>query len=1303
MHIKHVAIPVIFSIVSVTTPAQATMDKELAMQAAKEGHHAKAIQLFNQYQSSLNPDDHEALMQAGIWLGLAQAAQPGNHPQAAATLLAALCKGLPQPFIEQAQLDCNTKPANLITSDLNADMLASGLAMLATQQLKLDEVEKSYRYLSVANKVLLEPSSNIKHAQRAVSAPGGNKKGGTNSGQPVDTFEQLMASLDTEEQNNQQQLMNEMLAGSKDGLAPNGPAIKKMQKLTMRKQIAAMLKSGACQPQMKPVVMQRLNQMAPSIQQQTGDDLSEFISQATNLAEKIDPQKDCGPHASHTTKRKTRGRPSKALDEHKTFSRFVKKQLCQFEKLNTDVNMSSIVDSIASSFAAGMEAKRGTAMKQFNIARESSIDRLTAYYQTVEKLEAGFNQRQKRHSLRATIASCGEKNHLLSKLQTSVLSLLSRGEQRLEYYEKVVSFTLYLQDRKADSTLLHHYSLISMRKLMAQRYVRANQNHKAAQQYQEIAKLIRQSKPSRQEFAVLPLASALISYAEFVKHTGSAIDDVITLANIVAEKQNAVAERATKVAAMNKQERMQFETQELVADADLNQTINQLDINSMLAETGIALPADTMAEMNAAFGNIQEQVGALLSPESIAKRLPDIQAELEASQLQGTFSLDIAGTQIENLWNMLNQQRQFQLQMAQAYITIDRLEEAQHWLQQSPYGEAEAQYRYTSKVLAIENYVTGLYQQALKQPTLASQNFRNAIEHWYFNPINALDILTDVFPSNTFLLEQAAQHEIQQGDPATAFTYIEIARQANLGNPRLYGHLGAEKLEQLQKTLEQEYSQLVAQANNNAMANDQQAAYNQALAQSNKQRTGSARGAMGPLLPLYTGLDPVLPWLESNHYHGFMKRMEIFQALYSNRGLSAYRSNLLVNEKQRQITQAKKQQATHDVVQLAKSDVGQTFDALFRSSAQATDEKISGSNLLASNKNTHWLAIDTINEHRNTLNPDTAFLSYWLNKQNLYVFAVNRDRIQANIIPLKDIHQAIADLNRAYDATIAKTLYQQLIKPYEAMLRTHLVIMTNGALQNIPFAALPYGGQNTYLGDQYLIRYAPGIEYALTPNAQPALQNAATNTATNKVSNKPNNKLLILAPTEVSGAARLQAAKAEANAIAPLFQTDTFFDKQVTRSLLNEKVPQYSLLHYAGHAKLDEDMPDFSHLVLAKDSSGQSSFYINDIKKLPLKNLQLAVLSACESAKTNAFNLNNEFSALNGAFLEAGAASVVASLHAVEDKVTASFMKHFYQKLKNGESKARALQLAQQYVRKNHSTNPKDWAAFILSGQEGHL
>lgn len=1293
MNIRYVATSFIFCILSFTFPVQASIDKELAMQAAVNGKYMEAIQLFTQHRSSLEAGDYEALMHTNLWLGLAYAAENPNDTQAEQALVFALCAGLPKHYIEEAGLTCKADPVNLITSDLNANMLATGLAKLASQQLVLDEVKIAYRYLFVANKVLLEPLSKTKHAKRASAL----QQAGKNSNEPHETLGQLMTSLEAEAKKNQQQLISVALAGGKAAQDSNSPIFKNMESLIMRKQITEMLKSGVCRPETNAQVML----MVSKYQQNMGEDGVDFIKKATSLADKMDPEKDCGLASKGSkTKRQAMGLPRKELDEGKMFTRFAEKQICEFNKFNTEFKMSGVVETIANTFSTAMEAKRGTAMKRFNVVRESMIDFLTEYYQATEKLESELSQHARHGRLRSKIATCGENADLLAKLQEGLFFVFSRGGKSIEYYEKALTFALYIQDRNADTSLRASSTLISLRQLLAERYVRAGLNTKAAQQYREIAALMKQGDPHHQELELQPWTSALTSYAKFVQNGEIPLQGFLELAAIVATKQKKISDRAAKLAVMNDNERMQYEMQELIGKANIfvTEASNQMDVSAMLKVQGIVLPAKEMAQANAALGDMQAQIGKLMSPENIAKMMPSMeqfQAELGSNAMQDEFSMDVSGTQVENRWNLLNKNRQFQLGMAQAYIRAARFDDAKQWLARSPYRWEEMQSRYSDKLLAIEGYVTGLYHQARNEHQLASQYFRGAVEHWYFNPVSALDVISRVFPSNTFLLEQAAHHEVQHGDPAIAFAYIEIARQANLGNPRLYGYVSAEKLDRLQKTLEREYTQLLALAERNAAAESKQASYAKALEKSNKQRTKSARVAMGALLPLYTGLDPILPWLKDDDLQGFMKRMETFHTLASNRGLEIYRSKMLVTEKQRQIDEIKKEEETYDTVQLAKSDLAQELDDVFRSGTQSADERISSANILSSSRNVNWLDIESFKDKQKTLNPETAFLSYWLTNENLYVFAINHDRVKTDIFTLDEVYSDIANLNQAYDPKIANDLYLKLIEPYEGMFSKHLVIMTNGALQNVPFAALPYtsnsNSQKIYLGDRYLIRYAPGIEYALDRNPQP------------QAGNKLRNKLLILAPTEVSGADRLQEARAEAEAIAPLFKTDTFFDDQVTRSLVSEKIPQYSLLHYAGHAKLDEDMPDFSHLILAKDSTGQSSFYVNDIKKLPLQNLQLVVLSACESARTNAFNLNNEFSALNGAFLEAGVASVVASLHVVEDKVTASFMTHFYQKLKNGESKARAIQLAQQYVRENISADPANWAAFILSGQEGYL
>lgn len=68
------------------------------------------------------------------------------------------------------------------------------------------------------------------------------------------------------------------------------------------------------------------------------------------------------------------------------------------------------------------------------------------------------------------------------------------------------------------------------------------------------------------------------------------------------------------------------------------------------------------------------------------------------------------------------------------------------------------------------------------------------------------------------------------------------------------------------------------------------------------------------------------------------------------------------------------------------------------------------------------------------------------------------------------------------------------------------------------------------------------------------------------------------------------------------------------------------------------------------------------------------------------------------AFHHAGAKSVVVSLWEVSSYETVEYMKTFYGHLKAGKSRAEALRLARQEIKKNHP-HPYYWAAFILHGE----
>jgi CHAT domain-containing protein/Tfp pilus assembly protein PilF len=104
---------------------------------------------------------------------------------------------------------------------------------------------------------------------------------------------------------------------------------------------------------------------------------------------------------------------------------------------------------------------------------------------------------------------------------------------------------------------------------------------------------------------------------------------------------------------------------------------------------------------------------------------------------------------------------------------------------------------------------------------------------------------------------------------------------------------------------------------------------------------------------------------------------------------------------------------------------------------------------------------------------------------------------------------------------------------------------------------------------------------------------------------------------------------------------------------------------------------------------------------LNLQGTELVVLSACETG-LGAARVGEGVFGLRRAFEEAGADSVLISMWKVPDEETRRLMALFYQNWLAGNDKHRALQLAQQALRKElKATNedyPYNWGAFVLVG-----
>jgi CHAT domain-containing protein/Tfp pilus assembly protein PilF len=318
---------------------------------------------------------------------------------------------------------------------------------------------------------------------------------------------------------------------------------------------------------------------------------------------------------------------------------------------------------------------------------------------------------------------------------------------------------------------------------------------------------------------------------------------------------------------------------------------------------------------------------------------------------------------------------------------------------------------------------------------------------------------------------------------------------------------------------------------------------------------------------------------------------------------------------------------------------------------------------------------------------------------------------------------------------VGRDLSHLLLTPVARLLGDRpLLIVADGALQYIPFAALPVSSPSVPLAARHKVVSLPSASAlavlrrdvrgrvpapkALAIFADPVFQ--ATDERLTHRSGKMETMKLASATrggwnpvgegrggTERLTFRRLPSSEREAREIAALVPAAQRllalgFDASRARALSPE-LAQYRDLHFATHGELDSHRPELSKLVLSlfdKDGHPEDGFLrLNDIYNLRL-NADLVALSACRTALGQEIR-GEGLVGLTRGFMYAGAARVLASLWSVEDRATADLMAIFYrdhlrQRLPPAEALRRAqLEIASQPGRKS----PYFWAGFSLQGE----
>jgi CHAT domain-containing protein len=377
------------------------------------------------------------------------------------------------------------------------------------------------------------------------------------------------------------------------------------------------------------------------------------------------------------------------------------------------------------------------------------------------------------------------------------------------------------------------------------------------------------------------------------------------------------------------------------------------------------------------------------------------------------------------------------------------------------------------------------------------------------------------------------------------------------------------------------------------------------------------------------------------------------------------------------------------------------------------------------------------------LEPGTLLLEYSLGEKRSFLWAITNDSLHSYELPpqsnietvAQKLYAAITSTSNTYE-TDARSVSSMLFGSLPDLANARrLVIVADGALQLIPFAALPEPAQAERLVSRYEIVRLPSasvlaIQREQFANRTPAsrsvavladpvfddtdprviaLKDARRNpSATTIARNAAYSRTLRDAGLIVNGRIqRLMFSSAEADAVyAAASPNDSLkaVGFKASRAMATApELSQYKFIHIATHGVLNSKHPELSGILLSMiDETGrpvEGFLQLHEIYNLKLP-AELVVLSACETGIGKQIR-GEGLIALTRGFMYAGAERVVASLWKVDDAATAALMAQFYKEMfANGKRPAEALQAAQLSIAKNKRwRDPYYWAGFVLQGE----
>ena len=351
---------------------------------------------------------------------------------------------------------------------------------------------------------------------------------------------------------------------------------------------------------------------------------------------------------------------------------------------------------------------------------------------------------------------------------------------------------------------------------------------------------------------------------------------------------------------------------------------------------------------------------------------------------------------------------------------------------------------------------------------------------------------------------------------------------------------------------------------------------------------------------------------------------------------------------------------------------------------------------------------------KEVLDPDTVLLEYAIGAQRSYLWAVTSSRLTSIELAGRGEVEALAV--RLYRTITGRrpsapddyqktgwALSKILLGPVQDQIgNKRLLIVGDGALQIVPFAALPSPGMDSYeplivrheivsvpsastlaflrrdftgrhpapkklavfadpvfeREDDRIVRTVAPAENASQPSAAPLPQ---------RVPETASAESLAIGTLRGIGLERLPFSRKEAEAVLRLTSPQSRFaalDFMANRSTATSpELGRYQIVHFATHGVVNDAHPELSGIVLSlfdnKGAPEDGFLRLNDLFNLKL-NAGLVVLSACQTGLGKEVRGEGLIGLARG-FMYAGVPRVVVSLWSINDQATSEEMRRFYE------------------------------------------